>query len=85
MCYRLNTVLRALAAGLVCGGLVAVVMMLWEWWENPGGIFRTNDGTHWQFVLETGWSWFMPIALCGALAYLLLDAALRWWRNQQGS
>lgn len=39
---------------------VTLVVVFWEWLENPGGIFRSEDGTNWEFVLDTATSWFVP-------------------------
>ena len=46
--------------GAVVSMVVTVVICLWEWIENPGGIFHGADGTNWQFVLDTALSWLVP-------------------------
>lgn len=50
--------------GLLFGAAVALsvtlVICVWEWIENPGGIFRGVDGTNWGFVFETAISWLIP-------------------------
>lgn len=55
---------RSLRFGLLFGLLlsvtVAAVMCVWEWLENPGGIFHDADGTNWGFVYDTATSWFVP-------------------------
>ena len=48
----------ALAAAVAI--LVAILASVWEWIENPGGIFHNSEGTNWQFVFETAWSWWIP-------------------------
>tara|TARA_R110002073_G_C9392274_1_gene573848 strand:+ start:740 stop:1039 length:300 start_codon:yes stop_codon:yes gene_type:complete len=49
-----------LAVGAVVAILTSTVVSLWTWVENPGGIFRGEAGTNWQFVFETAWSWLIP-------------------------
>ena len=50
----------ALKPGSVVGTLTAALFTIWEWIENPGGIFLVPDCTSWSIVLETGLSWFIP-------------------------
>lgn len=61
--------------GLATGAASACVFTLWDWLENPGGIFRGEQGTQWFIVLDTVASWFIPtfIALgcLGALAHFV--------------
>ena len=51
--------------GLVAGASVALsiaaVITVWEWLENPGGIFHGPEGTNWRFVAETAVSWLLPV------------------------
>ena len=55
----LAALLSSLALGLVIGcGFAA-----YDWHLNPGGIFRGPDGTNWQFMFDTAFSWFKPIVL----------------------
>lgn len=53
----------ALKLGSVVGTLTAAAFAIWDWIENPGGVFRGQDGTSWPIVLETGLSWFIPTFL----------------------
>ena len=53
----------ALKLGSVVGSLTAAFFAIWDWIENPGGIFRGPDGTSWSIVLETGLSWLIPAFL----------------------
>ena len=53
----------AVAAGIGAGLVVAAWMTLLDWRINPGGIFRGTDGTNWSIVIETGWSWFLPVTV----------------------
>ena len=60
-----------LRAGLVCATMLTLVVTSWEWLENPGGIFRSAEGTNWRFVFDTAVSWFFPTFLyTGGLAAL---------------
>jgi len=66
----------ALFTGVGISGLIAGTMALWNWLENPGGIFQSADGTNWSFVWETFLSWFLPLLLL-LLPIFLLTAYLR--------
>lgn len=50
--------------GLAVGGtvstVVTIIMVIWEWLENPGGIFRNESGTNWGFIYDTAISWLIP-------------------------
>ena len=56
-----------LAAGAAISSTVTVVIVVWEWLENPGGIFRGESGTNWGFVFDTAISWFVPTFIYAAL------------------
>ena len=47
-------------SGAFVSATVTVIVVIWEWIENPGGIFRSELGTNWQFVSDTAISWFVP-------------------------
>jgi len=42
-------------------------MTLWDWLDNPSGIFHGPKGTNWNFVLETAVSWLIPTFVAAAL------------------
>lgn len=46
--------------GTLVSAIVTVIVVVWEWIENPGGIFHSEHGTNWQFVSDTAISWFVP-------------------------
>mgnify|MGYP001611864416 CR=1 FL=1 len=48
------------AIGATVSLTVTVIVVVWEWVENPGGIFRGEFGTNWKFVYDTAISWFVP-------------------------
>jgi len=60
-----------IATGTAVATLVTVIVVIWEWVENPGGIFRSEIGTHWNFVLDTAISWFVP-----TLVYVAITASV---------
>lgn len=73
--------------GAIVATLVTLVVTVWEWLENPGGIFRDEDGTHWGFVFDTAVSWFSPTfgaaAVVAAAAHLAWSGARRLWDARQ--
>jgi hypothetical protein len=89
----MKSVLRALSKpfwlfGLAVGSsvslLVTIFVTVWEWIENPGGIFRDEMGTHWQFVYDTAISWLLPtflyVAIASSIIHLLFSGTKTFWR-----
>jgi len=79
-----KTCLFAISVGIAAGVVLAGIFTVWNWLENPGGIFRDDSGTHWSFVYDTAASWFFPtlvyvtvIAAIGHLGYSALRAVYR--------
>ena len=66
-----------IAAGVVLGAAVAVPFTVADWRLNPGGLFRDESGTQWDILLETGFSWFLPVALLVFVA----ATAIHYWRS----
>ncbi len=71
--------------GLVSGARIACCVTsfvtVWEWIENPGGIFRGAEGT---FVYETAMSWpapTFPYAAVAASAMHLVYSGIRSARS----
>jgi len=57
---RLRILVRiSLVLALILSSIVTAV----EWWQNPGGIYRSASGTDWSIVQETWSSWFVPTLL----------------------
>lgn len=54
---------HGIAWALLIAFAVALVPTLIDWHNNPGGVFRGPDGTHWGAVFETVWTWFWPVFL----------------------
>ncbi|MEE2891888.1 MAG: hypothetical protein VX766_07100 [Pseudomonadota bacterium] len=77
--------MRAVLFGAALGLAIAIFfsggIVVWEVAENPGAIFRTPDGWRWDRMLDTGWSWLLPVAAflapMGAVAALLRFALRR--------
>jgi len=74
------------AAGALVSATVTIIMVVWEWLENPGGIFRSDSGTNWEFVYDTAISWLLPtfgyvtaIAVAGHLLWL----GVGWFRRRE--
>lgn len=67
----LKSLEKSLRTGIILGLSISVavtaVICVWEWIENPGGIFHDANGTNWQFVFETGISWLVPTFLTWAV------------------
>jgi len=59
------------SVAVVVGIAVAIYFSFADWKLNPGGIFHDDSGTHWGIVLETAFSWFLPVAL---VAFVLATA-----------
>ena len=51
------------SVAVVVGIVVAIFFTVADWKLNPGGIFQSESGTHWGVVLETAFSWFLPVSL----------------------
>jgi hypothetical protein len=67
--------------GVLVAALTSVAMSAWDWLENPGGIFRGADGTHWAFVFETLASWFLPTLIYVAVIASLCHLVVFWFRR----
>ena len=64
-----------IVVGVVVSVIVTLVMVTWEWLENPGGIFRNAEGTNWSFILDTAVSWFVPTLVYAAIIASVLKLA----------
>ena len=67
-----RSLVRVAAAGAATGLVVAAWMTLLDWRLNPGGIFRGTHGTNWSIVIETGWSWFLPVTIVATAIVLVV-------------
>ena len=60
---ELRIAVVAILIGLLLATLIASAATFIDWYGNPGGVFRSANGTNWTPVLETFASWFWPFAL----------------------
>ena len=69
---------KSLLVGVLLSILLAAVPTVLHWIDNPGGVFRGAEGTQWESVIETFWSWLWPallLAVAVATVIQLLFAA----------
>ena len=75
-----------IALGAVVSTAVTLVIVIWEWLENPGGIFRDESATNWEFILDTAVSWFVPtflyVAVLASALHLAWSGFKRLRRNR---
>jgi hypothetical protein len=76
--------------GLFLSMTITLVIVSWELIENPGGIFRDQNGINWNFVYDTAESWFIPtfiyvvvIASVAHLSVTLIKRVLQAWSQRQ--
>jgi hypothetical protein len=85
---RSNFIVFGLLSGASIALSVTLVVSVWEWLENPGGIFRGPDGTNWGFVYDTAISWLLPTfvyaAIIASLVHLLITALASGHRKFRG-
>lgn len=74
---RKNSILVAILVGLSIACVVTITITIWEWLENPSGIFHNQDGTNWTFVFETASSWFVPTFIIFSAIVAVVHLALR--------
>ena len=67
-----SSVLFGLSAGFTASVLVAGLFTVWNWVENPEGIFHGASGTNWGFVFDTAISWVVPVFLYTAMGVSVL-------------
>lgn len=78
---RAHIITLCAAAAAAVGLLLASTMAVLDWQSNPGGIFRTADGTRWNIVWQTWISWFLP----ATLSTLLVSVPLALWAQTRRS
>ena len=75
---RGNFLWFGIATGAVMSFAVTLIVVVWEWLENPGGIFHNKNETNWGFVIDTAISWFVPtfihFAVIASIGHLLWSA-----------
>ncbi|WP_237132726.1 hypothetical protein [Pseudohongiella sp. O18] len=72
--------------GFTFASIAALIFTMWDWLENPGGIFRDANGTNWNFVYDTAVSWFVPtfitVAIIASAGHILFSALLLAYRKR---
>lgn len=66
-------------AGICVGLLVSVPMTFMDWRLNPSALFHNEQGTDWNIVLETAFSWFWPVAL----PVLVVAVTVHSWKTSK--
>ena len=64
-----------IATGALISATVTLIVVVWEWLENPGGIFHNENGTNWGFLLDTATSWLVPTFIYVAVIASILHMA----------
>lgn len=81
-----NPLLFGIVTGAFLSTAITVTVLIWEWLENPGGIYRNATGTNFGIVFETAISWLVPVFLgtvvIATIAHLLWSGIRR--RLSQG-
>lgn len=79
-----NSLAIAILVSFFLASVVTVVITIWEWLENPSGIFHDQNGTNWVFVYDTASSWFVPTFVVGSVIGVLIHLAYKgilWFRK----
>jgi hypothetical protein len=82
MKISLKSVCVGICAGILVAFLVATLPTAINWYDNFGGIFRSDSGTDWSIVFETWFSWFWPVVIISVPVALLLHA---WISNRRAA
>jgi hypothetical protein len=70
--------------GAFVSATVTVIVVIWEWIENPGGIFRSELETNWQFISDTAISWFVPTFVYVAVIVSVSQLAWHFVKKYRG-
>ena len=77
--------LFGLTIGAISASIVTIIITVWEWIENPSGIFHDQNGTNWSFVYDTAISWFVPtfiqVSIISAIMHILFSLVKRFWNR----
>ena len=72
--------------GFIFATIAALVFTVWDWLENPGGIFRDSAGTNWNFVYDTAESWFLPtffdVTVIASVGHIVFCGLLSIYRKR---
>jgi len=70
---RVNSWLFGVVIGAVISAAITLVIVVWEWRENPGGIYRDANGTNLGIVFDTAISWLVPVFIGTAIIASVLQ------------
>ena len=77
--------LFGLTIGAISASIITIIITVWEWIENPSGIFHNQNGSNWSFVYDTAISWFVPtfinISIISAVAHLIFSLIKRIYKK----
>lgn len=71
-----------LVGSFLVGVLTACVMTFLDWRLNPAGVFHRGGQTNWDPVLDTAFSWFLPVSLLTLVISATVGSLLAWRRKQ---
>lgn len=63
----MRCLIRGVFTGAGAGALVAAVATAYDWYLNPSELFHDAAGSHWDVVVDTAVSWFLPVTLVAAI------------------
>jgi hypothetical protein len=72
----------SMSVALVVAASLAGLVTYEDWRRNPDGIFQTEEGTQWPYVIDTFASWFFPTAVMTFGALFVLVLGLLWLRQR---
>ena len=70
-----------LTLGIISAFTITFIFTLWEWLENPSGIFHDQNGTNWNFVYDTAISWFIPTFVSVTVIGAVIHFVIKWFHN----
>lgn len=68
----------SLALGIISAITLTFIITVWEWVENPSGIFHDQSGTNWSFVYDTAISWFVPTLITVTVISVFIQLIIKW-------
>ncbi|MBY6185701.1 hypothetical protein KUV89_03480 [Marinobacter hydrocarbonoclasticus] len=77
----IRAALQGTSIGIAIAAMLSGLMAIWDWCENPGGIFRSVSGTQWHYVWGTFISWLGPTLPSFGMTGAGVLLARQWWRQ----
>ena len=66
---------KGVAVGFLIALIISAIPTGMDWYANPAGIFRSENGTNWSIVFETLFSWFWPLFI----VFVAASMAVLFW------